>query len=734
MFRKFPHFTQLEARDCGAACLQIISKYYGKFFSLDELKEGSSVTKEGISIHDLCESAETIGLKSLPVKTDFWKLKDDIPLPCIAHWRGSHFVVIYKVKQNKVFVSDPAVGLVTYDRREFLSGWLEKTSEKKFRKGIVIALEPTDVFNEIKPSRQSPSFVYILNYLLSHLSPYKSQSIQLLVTMFVITLLQIAFPIITQSIVDIGISAKDMSFITLLLVANIVLVVSTAIGNWIRQSINMHIASRVKVSLLSNYISKLLKLPVSFFENKLVGDILQRSLDYERLQSFIMNSAFSIILALLNILVFGIILFIYKPSLFFIFIFGSLLYILWTLLFWNIRKKMDIQYFSLQAKNNSHWIEILSNINEIKNNNYEKGKRWKWEKLQVKLYEVGIKLLNVNQAESLGSNLITTLKDVSLTFYSAYLVIQGEITIGMLIAIQYILGNLRNPLSEVINFIKSYQTAAISFIRMNEVSQIPEEQDIEVINNIVFPSNKSLVLKNVYFQYSNSSPYVLNNISLVIPEGKVTAIVGESGSGKSTLLKILMRLYTQTSGEFYIGETNVSNISLKVWRDKIGVVNQEGDVFKDSIKNNIILGNEFNSESFQKAVVSSNILRDIEKMPKGFSTVMGENGRGLSQGQKQRVMIARALYKNPEYLFFDEATNALDSINESKVVDNLGKEYEGKTAVIVAHRLSTIKNADQIIVMHNGKIAEIGRHEDLIKNNGIYFQIFTNQISFNNIL
>ncbi|OCA80568.1 ABC transporter ATP-binding protein [Chryseobacterium contaminans] len=734
MFKKFPHFTQLEARDCGAACLQIVSKSYGKFFNLDELREICGTTKEGISVYDLCESAEAIGLKALPVKTDFRKLKNEIPLPCIAHWRGSHFIVIYKVKDDKIYVSDPALGLITYSRKEFLNGWLEKTVEKKFRQGVLIALEPTDVFNEIKPTGQSPSFVYILNYLLSHLSPYKTQSIQLIITMIVITLLQIAFPIITQSIVDIGISAKDLSFISLLLVANIILVISTSVGNWIRQSINMHIASRVKVSLLSNYISKLLKLPVSFFENKLVGDILQRSLDYERLQSFIMNSAFSIILALLNIIVFGIILFIYKPSLFFIFLLGSVLYITWTLLFWSIRQKMDIQYFSLQAKNNSHWIETLTNINEIKNNNYEKGKRWKWEKLQVKLYEVGIKLLNVNQIESLGNNLINTLKDVALTFYSAYLVIQGDITIGMLIAIQYILGQLRNPLNEVINFIKSYQTAYISFIRMNEVNQIPEEQDIDVINNVVFPRNKSLTLKNISFRYTNSSPLVINNISLTIPEGKVTAIVGESGSGKSTLLKILMRLYTQTSGEFYIGETNVSNISLKLWRDKIGVVNQDGDVFKDSIKNNIILGAEFDKDLFHKAVVSSNILRDIERLPKGFNTVMGENGRGLSQGQKQRVMIARALYKNPEYLFFDEATNALDSINEARVVKNLSDEYEGKTAIIVAHRLSTIRNADQIIVMQNGNIVEIGNHEELIKKQKYYYRIFTNQISLNSIL
>ena len=730
MFEKFPHFTQLEARDCGPACLQIISKHYGKFFNLDELREICGVTKEGISVYDLCESAESIGLKALPVKTSFQKLKDEVPLPCIAHWRESHFVVIYKVTNSTVYISDPAIGLVKYTRSEFLKNWLEKTSDnRRFRNGVLVALEPTDVFNDIKPAQQTPTLVYIFNYLLSHLKPYKTQSFQLILTMIVITIIQAAFPIITQSIVDIGISAKDMSFITLLLIANIVLVISTSIGNWIRQSINMHIASRVKISLLSNYILKLLKLPLNFFENKLVGDILQRALDYERLQNFIMNSAFSIILAILNIFIFGIILYIYNPTLSLMFFVGAIIYILWTLLFWNVRKKMDIQYFSLQAKNNSHWIEILTNIQEIKNNNYEKGKRWKWEKLQVKLYEVGLKLLNVNQIEQLGSNLISTLKDVALTFYAAYLVINGEITIGMLIAIQFILGQLRAPLLEVIRFITSYQIAYISFIRMNEVNQVPEEQDPDVLNNVTFPHNRTLSLRNVSFKYGKSSPAILNNISIEIPEGKVTAIVGESGSGKSTLLKILMRLYNPTVGEYYIGDTNVSNISLKIWRDKIGVVNQDGDVFKDSIKNNIILGNEFNKDSFFKAVSSSNILSDIEKLPKGFNTVMGENGRGLSQGQKQRIMIARALYKNPEYLFFDEATNALDSINESKVVSNLKEEYEGKTVVIVAHRLSTIQKADQIIVLKNGRIIESGTHDKLLSYKGLYLQLFNNQFS-----
>ena len=380
MLKSFPHFTQLDIMDCGAACLQIVSKHYGKFFTLEEMRETCGVSREGISVYDLCEAAESIGLKALPVKTSYRKLWNEIPLPCIVHWRGSHFVVVYKVKKDKVYVSDPAVGLITYSKKDFVSGWLGHIREKNaWRKGILIALEPTDIFNEIKPSRQNPSLFYTLDYLLQHIKPYKRQALQLIFVMIGLTLIQAVFPIITQSIVDIGISAKDMSFIMLLLVANIVLVVSISIGTWIRQSINMHIASRVKISLLSNYIMKLLKLPIKFFENKLVGDILQRALDYERLEKFIMNSAFSVILAVLNLIVFGIILYIYKPTLFLIFLIGALLYVGWTLMFWNIRKKMDLQYFSLMAKNNSHWIEMLSNIQEIKNNNYEKGKRWKWD-------------------------------------------------------------------------------------------------------------------------------------------------------------------------------------------------------------------------------------------------------------------------------------------------------------------------------------------------------------------
>ena len=723
---KFPNYIQLDSKDCGPTCIQIIAKHYGKFLSLQDINEYSAVSKEGLSLHELGLTAERLGLKSLAIKAKLSNLLEDIPLPCVAHWKSKHYIVIYKVTKKHIYVSDPQLGYVKYNYQEFLKDWI-KPSEENPDKGVLLLLEPTDKFNDIKPSA-NPSKIYAFNYFISHLKPYKTQATQLLLTMFVLTLLQAVLPFITQSIVDTGITAKDFSFIFLLLIANIVLVISVSLGNWIRQSINIHISSRIKISILSNYIIKLLKLPLSYFENKLVGDIFQRALDYDRMESFIMNSAFNIILAFFNLFVFGIILFIYQPILLAVFLLGAVLYISWTLFFWNIRKKMDMEYFTLKSKNNSHWIELLTHIQEIKNNNYEQGKRWSWEKIQVKLYNINLRILKINQIDSVGSNLINTLTDVALTFLTVYFVIEGEMTLGMMIAVQYILGQLKGPLSEIIRFISSYQSAYISFLRINESTNTPDEQIEEQIAHRELPKNKSLELKNVYFKYNNSANYILNNINLQIPEGKITAIVGASGSGKSTLLKVLSRLYLPSSGEFLIGNINMLSIDLSAWRDKIGVVNQNSDVFKETLKDNIILGKEFDSDQFYETTKNVNLSEEIESLPSGFNTLMGENGRGLSEGQKQRIMIARALYKNPDYLFLDEATNSLDSINENILVTNLNTVFKDKTVVLVAHRLATIKNADNIIVLDKGNIVEMGSEKMLLSKNGYYTRLFKNQM------
>jgi ATP-binding cassette subfamily B protein len=723
---RFPNYRQLDGKDCGPTCIQIIAKFYGKFISLQEIRELSSISKEGLSLYELGLTSERLGLKSLPIKATLPNLDNKIPFPCIAHWGNKHYIVIYKTTAKHIYVSDPLLGLVKYTKEEFEKRWIGVNNEKS-GKGILLLLEPTDQFNDIKPSL-NPSKIYAFNYFISHLQPYRKQTIQLLLTMLVLTLVQAILPFITQSIVDTGITAKDYNFIVLLLIANVVLVISVSIGNWIRQSINIHISSRIKISILSNYIIKLLKLPLGYFENKLVGDIFQRALDYDRMENFIMNSAFSIVLAFFNLTIFGIILCIYQPILLLVFLIGAVLYITWTLFFWNVRKKMDFEFFALKAKNNSHWIELLTHIEEIKNNNYEQGKRWSWEKVQVKLYHINLKILKINQIDSVGSNLISTLSDIALTFLTVYFVIEGEITLGMMIAVQYILGQLKGPLMTIIQFISSYQTAYISFIRINESSNIPDEQLEENIYHRSLPENKSLVLKNIYFNYNNSAKYTLNNINLSIPEGKITAIVGASGSGKSTLLKILARLYKPTSGDYFIGSANMASIDLGVWRDKLGVVNQNSDVFKESIKDNIILGNEYDIDKFYEVIKRVNLLDEIESMPAGFNTLMGENGRGLSEGQKQRIMIARALYKNPDYLFLDEATNSLDSINESILIKNLNEIFEGKTVIIVAHRLGTIRNADNIVVLDKGNIVEIGTEKDLLARKGFYYRLIQNQM------
>ena len=723
---RFPNYKQLDGKDCGPTCIQIISKFYGKFIALENIRNLSSISKEGLTLHELGITADRLGLKSLPIKSDIETLSNKVPLPCIAHWENNHYVVIYKVTKTHIYVSDPKIGLTKYSYNDFSKGWLnyEKDDTKE---GILLLLEPTDQFNDIKPSAH-PNYLYALNYFLSHLKPYKKQVFQLLATMFVLTLIQTAIPFITQSIVDIGITSKDFGFITMLLIANIVLVISTSIGGWIRQSINVHISSRIKISILSNFIIKLLKLPVSYFENKLVGDIFQRAMDYDRMENFIMNSAFNIILAILNIIVFGSILFIYEPILLLIFVVGAVLYISWNLLFWNIRKKMDMNYFVLKAKNNNHWMELLTHIQEIKNNNYEQGKRWSWEKIQVNLYDLSIRILRIGQIEELGANFLNTLTDVILTFTTVYFVIDGKITLGMMIAVQYIIGQLRSPLYEIIRFISSYQMAYISFLRINESSNTPDEQNEEIITQRELPKNKNLVLHHVNYKYANSSQNVLNNISLVIPEGKVTAIVGASGSGKTTLLKILTRLYKPNSGDFYIGNVNMNSLDVNVWRNKIGVVNQGVDAFKETIKENIILGSAFDSEKMNNILEKVNLLKDINILPSGINTMMGDNGRGLSEGQKQRLMIARALYKNPEFLFLDEATNSLDSINENILVQNLNEEFQSKTVVIIAHRLATIKKAENIVVMHAGSIVEMGSEEQLLNKRGYYYELFKNQM------
>lgn len=724
LLKGFPFEYQLDSMDCGPACLKIITRYFGKYYSLQHLRDLCGVTREGVSFLDLSYGAEKIGLHSLAVRTDIKNLHTKVPLPCIIHWKNSHFIVVYKTTGSKIFVSDPAKGLLSYSYSEFEKGWY-KTGEDT---GALLAIEPMADFMqrdlEDKTERKK-TFENVLGYF----KPYRKNFSTIFVVMIIATALQGLLPFISKAVIDVGIQTRDLDFINLVLIANIVIILSVAISSALRDWLLMHITARVNISLISDYLIKLMQLPVTFFENKMIGDILQRAQDHQRIRSFIMDSSLNLVFSSLTFITFSVVLLIFNTTIFYFFLAGSILYILWVLAFLKIRKKLDWEYFSLISRDQSYWVETVGAIQDIKINNYEKQKRWKWENIQVRLYKVNLKVLNITNAQNLGAQLIQSIKNLAITFYCAKAVINGDITFGVMISTQFIIGMLNGPLTQFIGFIISAQYAKISFLRINEIHQLKDEEDVIVTNKLNITDNKNLIIRNLSFQYSQNSPFVLKQINLIIPEGKTTAIVGGSGSGKSTLLKLLLRLYQPSFGDILIGNMNISNLSLREWRNQCGVVLQEGKIFNDTILNNIVLDDEeIDINKLKEAVRIAHIASEIEQMPQGYHTKIGEVGRGLSGGQKQRLLVARALYKSPSFLFLDEATNALDAINEHLIVMALSQAFEKRTVVVIAHRLSTIMNADQIVVLKDGFIIEIGNHQELMKKQKHYFDLVNKQM------
>lgn len=741
--RSFPNDRQMDMTDCGPACLKMIAKHYGKYYSLQYLRDKCGITRQGTSFLDLSHAAENIGLRTASIKCDIENLLLKMPLPAIIHWDNSHFVVVYKAKPKKIskrntgakeqsriggdlYVSDPAKGHLKYSADEFENRWIKRGTNL----GVVMAIEPRADFYQHQSDERLKKRTF--ENFLGYFKPFKKSFVNLFVVMLIITILQGLLPFISKAVIDVGIQTHDIDFINIVLIANVAIIISTMLSNLVRDWILLHITSRINIALISDYLIKLMRLPITFFENKLTGDILQRAEDHERIRSFIMNNSLNMIFSALTFVVFGIIMFIYNPMIFYIFLLGSVLYVFWVMAFLGIRKKIDWEYFDLVSRNQSYWVEAIGSIQDIKINNYEKQKRWKWENIQAKLYRVNLRLMKVTNAQNLGAQFIDSLKNLFITFYCAKAVISGEITFGVMISTQFIIGMLNGPVVQFIQFIISFQFAKISFLRLNEIHDLEDEDQDAGTNSVELPENKSLIINNVSFQYTINGNVILKSIRLIIPEGKVTAIVGDSGSGKSTLLKLLLRLYKPSYGEIMLGDMNINNISLKQWRDTCGAVMQDGKIFNDTILNNIVLDDEkIDYERLKKALYTANIAQEIEKLPMGYQTVMGEQGRGLSGGQKQRLLIARALYKNPHYLFFDEATNSLDAINEQKIVTALDAVFENKTVIVVAHRLSTIRKSDQIVVMHDGSIVEVGNHYTLMEREGYYFQLVQSQVEMN---
>lgn len=724
MFKRFPVEYQMDSQDCGPASLKIIAKYFGKYYSLQYLRDQCGIRKEGVSMLDLSTGAENIGLRTLAIKCSIDNLVGRVPFPAIVFWNDNHFVVVYAANKRYVRVSDPAKGRVKYTHEQFRKGWYPK-GEKQ---GKLLAVEPTAEFRDSDAEKEirRNSFLRILKYF----APYKKDFTLVFVVMLIVTLLTGLLPFISKAVIDVGIKTSDVKFINMVLIGNVAILLSVTIFNVARDWVLMHITSRVNIALISDYLVKLMKLPVTFFENKLLGDILQRAQDHERIRSFIMNSSLSLIFSTLTFVVFAVILLVYNAIIFYIFVAGSGLYVIWVLLFLSIRKKLDWEYFELVSRDQSYWVETVGAIQDIKIYNYEKPRRWKWEAIQAGLYRVNKRVLSVTNTQNLGAQFIENMKNMGIVFYCAMAVIRGDITFGVMISTQFIIGMLNGPLLQFVNFIISAQYAKISFLRMNEIRQLEDEQELlSVGNTMIVPQDRTIALDNVFFQYSANARIVLRNICLIIPQGKVTAIVGGSGSGKSTLLKLLVRLYKPSHGEIKMGGMNVQAINLRVWRDMCGVVMQDGKMFSDTILNNIVLDDEHvDYDKLRDVCRIAQIEEEINSMPKGFETKIGETGRGLSGGQKQRLLIARALYRDPEFLFLDEATNSLDVLNEKKITDALSAAFANRTVIVVAHRLSTIRNADQIVVLDKGMVAEVGNHETLMEKKGHYFELVSSQM------
>lgn len=725
----FPLIRQHDSMQCGIACLQMICKYFKKDLSLETLSRYCFATAEGVSLKSINDASITLEFHTIAGRVALPQLQQ-APMPCILHWNQNHFVVLYRIQgkgKKRYYIADPGKGYIILNEEDFLQHWIS-TFRNSEEKGIALFLQPTPAFYEKQEKHKSEKRSF--SFLFGYFRQYRRYFGQIILGLLIGSVLQLIFPFLTQAIVDVGIKHQNLNFIYLILIGQLMLTVSRTSVDFIRRWILLHISMRINISLVSDFFIKLLKLPMSFFDTKLMGDLLQRMNDHNRVEKFLTTQTLSVLFSLFSFIVFGFVLLSYNLPIFFIFLAGSLSYSVWIALFLKRRKQIDYLYFEKQAKNNNKTYQFITAMQEIKLQDCEQRRRWEWEDVQAELFDANMKSLKLQQTQEAGSIFINEIKNIVITVVAATAVINGQMTLGMMLAVQYIIGQLNSPIEQLMNFIYSLQDVKISLERINEIHEMEnEESDTNALT--AFQGNdKSLRLKLVDFKYDpHALGKTLDSVDFEIPQGKVTAIVGTSGSGKTTIIKLLLGYYKALDGEISIGGTDINRFNLKWWRRQCGVVMQDGVIFSESIARNIAVDDgEIDKERLAEAARIANIDEYIMHLPLKYNTLIGQDGVGLSQGQKQRILIARAVYKNPQYIFLDEATNALDANNERMIVENLMEFYKGKTVVVVAHRLSTVKNADRIVVIDKGKIIETGKHQDLIASRGAYYNLVKNQL------
>lgn len=733
MKHSFPIYNQHDAMDCGPTCLRMVAAFYGKKFSLQYLRERCFISRQGVTMLGISEAAEKLGMHTIGLRIPISRLMEDVPLPCIIHWNQNHFVVLYKIERRKrkilFHVADPAGNRIVYTEEEFSHCWISNKKGGE-NEGVALCLEPTPEFYQTHDKQPDDNYRQNLLFLFQYLQPYKWLIIQLFVGLATGSLIELILPFLTQSIVDFGITNQNIRYIYLVLLAQMVLVFSSVSVEFIRGWILLHIGMRVNISLISDYLAKLMRLPIAYFDTKMTGDILQRVNDHTRIQEFLTNTSLSALFSVVNIVIFGLVILFYNWLIFLIFFLGSTLYVGWVWLFMKRRAILDHKMFAQNSANQSNMVQLVSGMQEIKLSACEQQKRWEWEHIQARKYRITVKGLALSQWQQSGGILINQMKNTVITALVAALVIKGDITLGMMLSIQYIIGQLNSPVDQLITFVRQYQDAKLSLERLQEIYQKVDERPLEklLITDI---KASDIRIEHLTFRYDKlNENAALDDICLTFPKGKTTAIVGLSGSGKTTLLKMILGFYQPDKGKVVLGNSVLGNYDLREWRKKCGTVMQDGFIFSDTIARNIAPGEEIiDEDKLQSAAETANIKDFIEELPLGYNTKIGAEGHGLSMGQRQRILIARAVYKNPEFIFMDEATNSLDANNERRIMENLDYFMKGRTAIVIAHRLSTVWNADNIVVMQQGRICEMGTHKELIKKQGAYFTLIKNQLN-----